>query len=160
MENSDFRTSIDVELVSLERIEKYAKEHNMGISDVLNAVLDRYAKKLADKPKYNSRLLKYLERGTEYRSVHIRLSSISCKRLRDVCSQYCYSLSYMLSLAMRQFDEFMNGVFEFVRPSFHASFSTSFFGFPYFINYWGLPLFEDQFQHTGQETGRQLVLLE
>ncbi|HRX17089.1 MAG TPA: hypothetical protein P5123_12305, partial [Spirochaetota bacterium] len=69
MEVTDFRTSIDVEVSRLEKIQEYAEKHNMDISDVMNTVLDKYSKKLAKNPVCNDTLNKYQERGTIYKSV-------------------------------------------------------------------------------------------
>ena len=159
MEVSDFRTSIDVEVTRLEKIEMYAQKHNMDISDVMNTVLDKFSKKLAKNPVCNDTLNRYHERGTDFKSVHIRFSSISKRKLKDVANLYCYSLSYMLYLAMEFFDEFMDGVKEFVRPCFHASFVHHFFGFPYFINSWGMNFYEGQNQSSGQESQKRSNLL-
>ncbi|MBN2434093.1 MAG: hypothetical protein JXK07_02360 [Spirochaetes bacterium] len=159
MENSDFRTSIDVEVNRLEKIEEYAANHNMDISEVMNTVLDKYSKKLAKNPVCNDTLNRYQDRGTNYKSVHIRFSSISKRKLKDIANLYCYSLSYMLSLAMDFFDEFMVGVKEFVRPCFHASFVHHFFGFPYFINSWGMNFYEGQNHPSGQESRKNTILL-
>ncbi|MBN2436826.1 MAG: hypothetical protein JXK07_16310 [Spirochaetes bacterium] len=159
MEITDFRTSIDVELSRLERIENYAKKHNMDISDVMNTVLDRYSKELAKNPVCNDTLNRYQDRGTFYKSVHIRFSSISKRKLKDIANLYCYSLSYMLYLAMDFFDEFMAGVTEFVRPCFHASFVHEFFGFPYFINSWGMNFYEGQDHPAGQQSRKTMHLL-
>ncbi len=142
MEVSDFRTSIDVEVSRLDRIEEYAAKHDMDISDVMNTVLHEYSKKLAKNPVCNDTLNRYQERGTIYKSVHIRFSSITKRKLKDIANLYCYSLSYMLFLAMEFFEEFMDGVKEFIRPCFHASFVHHFFGFPYFINSWGINFIE------------------
>jgi len=142
MEVSDFRTSIDVEVSRLDRIEEYAAKHDMDISDVMNTVLHEYSKKLAKNPICNDTLNRYQERGTIYKSVHIRFSSITKRKLKDIANLYCYSLSYMLFLAMEFFEEFMDGVKEFIRPCFHASFVHHFFGFPYFINSWGINFIE------------------
>jgi len=158
MEITDFRTSIDVEVSRLEIIEEYAAKHDMDISDVMNTVLDMYSKKLAKNPVCNDTLNKYHERGTIYKSVHIRFSSITKRKLKDIANLYCYSLSYMLFLAMDFFDEFMVGVKEFIRPCFHASFVYHFFGFPYFINSWGMNFYEGQGQPTGQESKKILNL--
>lgn len=138
MEATDFRTSIDVEQSRLAKIEDYAKKHNMDISDVMNTVLDIYSEKLSKNPVYNDTLVKYQERGTNYKSVHIWFSSITKRKLKDIANLYCYSLSYMLFLAMDFFDEFMFGVTVFARPSFHAVYVYQFFGFPHFINSWGM----------------------
>ncbi|MBN2435778.1 MAG: hypothetical protein JXK07_10985 [Spirochaetes bacterium] len=161
MEITDFRTSIDVEVSRLEKIENYAQKYNMDISDVMNTVLDMYSKKLAENPVCNDSLNRYQERGTHYKSVHIRFSSITKRKLKDIANLYCYSLSYMLFLAMDFFEEFMNGVSEFVRPVFHAAFVHHFFGFPYFINSWGMNFYEgqDQDQPTGQESQKRRPLL-
>ena len=59
MEKTDFRTSIDVEVNRLKKIEKYAQKHNMDISDVVNTVLDKYSKILAKNPVCNDTLNKY-----------------------------------------------------------------------------------------------------
>lgn len=142
MEVTDLRTSIDVEISRLEKIEEYAAKHNMDISDVINTVLDHYAKKLVKNPVCNNTLNKYHERGTIYKSVHIQFSIISKRKLKDIANLYCYSLSYMLYLAMDFFEEFMDGVKEFTRPCFHAAFVYHFFGFPYFINSWGMNFYE------------------
>ncbi len=152
MEVTDFRTSIDVEISRLDKIEEYAQKYNMDISDVMNTVLDMYSKKLAENPVCNDTLNRYHERGTVYKSVHIRFSSISKRKLKDIANLYCYSLSYMLFLAMDFFDEFMIGVKEFIRPCFHAAFVHTFFGFPYFINSWGMNFFGDQDHSSGQES--------
>ena len=159
MENCDFRTSIDVEVSRLERIEKYAKRYNMDISDIINTVMDKYSKILVKNPVCNDSLTKYQERGTNYKSIHIRFSSISRRKLKDIANLYCYSLSYMLFLAMDFFYEFMNGVKEFIRPVFHAAFVFHFFGFPYFINCWGMNFYEGRNQPAGQETREILKLL-
>jgi len=159
MEVTDFRTSIDVEINRLDRIEAYAIMHNMDISDVMNTVLEMYSKRLAKNPVCNDTLNKYHERGTIYKSVHIRFSSISKRKLKDIANLYCYSLSYMLFLAMDFFDEFMDGVKEFIRPVFHAAFVHHFFGFPYFINSWGMNFYEGQDIPSGQETRKPLYLL-
>ncbi|HRX15896.1 MAG TPA: hypothetical protein P5123_06255, partial [Spirochaetota bacterium] len=63
MEVSDFRTSIDVEVSRLDRIEEYAAKHDMDISDVMNTVLHEYSKKLAKNPVCNDTLNRYHERG-------------------------------------------------------------------------------------------------
>ncbi|HRX17269.1 MAG TPA: hypothetical protein P5123_13210 [Spirochaetota bacterium] len=149
MEVSDFRTSIDVEAGRLEKIEKYAEKYNMDISDVINTVLDKYSKILVKNPVCNNTLTKYLERGTNYKSVHIRFSIIAKRKLKDIANLYCYSLSYMLFLAMDFFEEFMDGVKEFIRPCFHASFVHHFFGFPYFINSWGMNFYEGKTHPSG-----------
>ncbi|HRX16716.1 MAG TPA: hypothetical protein P5123_10415 [Spirochaetota bacterium] len=159
MEITDFRTSIDVEVSKLEKIENYAQKYNMDISDVMNTVLDMYSKKLAKNPVCNDTLNRYQERGTNYKSVHIRFSSITKRKLKDIANLYCYSLSYMLFLAMDFFEEFMNGVKEFVRPVFHAAFVHHFFGFPYFINSWGMNFYEGQDQPAGQESQKRRPLL-
>ncbi|MBN2433895.1 MAG: hypothetical protein JXK07_01365 [Spirochaetes bacterium] len=159
MEVTDFRTSIDVEVSRLEKIEEYAQKHNMDVSDVMNTVLDMYSKRLAKNPICNDTLNRYHDRGTNYKSVHIRLSSISKRKLKDIANLYCYSLSYFLYLAMEFFDELMNGVKEFVRPCFHASFVHEFFGFPYFINSWGMNFYEGQNQPSGQESRKVMHLL-
>ncbi|MBN2434879.1 MAG: hypothetical protein JXK07_06390 [Spirochaetes bacterium] len=159
MEATDFRTSIDVELSRLEKIEEYAIKHKMDISDVMNTVLDMYSKKLAKNPVCNDTLNRYQKRGTIYKSVHIRFSSISKRKLKDIANLYCYSLSYMLFLAMDFFDEFMDGVNEFIRPCFHAAFVHHFFGFPYFINSWGMNFFEGHDQPSGQQTRKVMHLL-
>ncbi|MBN2435303.1 MAG: hypothetical protein JXK07_08570 [Spirochaetes bacterium] len=159
MEITDFRTSIDVEEGRLERIEEYAQKHNMDISDVMNTVLDKYSKKLAKNPVCNDTLNRYQDRGTYYKSVHIRFSSISKRKLKDIANLYCYSLSYMLYLAMEFFDEFMDGVTEFVRPCFHASFVHEFFGFPYFINSWGMNFYDGQDHTAGQQSRKVTHLL-
>ncbi|HRX16326.1 MAG TPA: hypothetical protein P5123_08435 [Spirochaetota bacterium] len=159
MEITDFRTSIDVEVSRLERIEEYAQKHNMDISDVMNTVLDQYSKKLAKNPVCNDSLNRYHERGTIYKSIHIRFSSISKRKLKDITNLYCYSLSYMLFLAMEFFDELMDGVKEFIRPVFHATFVYNFFGFPYFINCWGMNFYEGQNHSCGQETRKTTFLL-
>ena len=158
MENTDFRTSIDVEASRLRRIEDYAIKHGMDISDVMNTVLDKYSKKLAKNPVCNDSLNKYQKRGTNYKSVQIRFSSISKRKLKDIANLYCYSLSYMLFLAMDFFEEFMVCVKEFIRPCFHAAFVHHFFGFPYFINSWGMNFYEGQEHSSGQQT-RELLLL-
>jgi len=158
MEATDFRTSIDVEVSRLEKIEKYAKKHNMDVSDVMNTVLDKYSKKLAKNPVCNDTLNRYQDRGTNYKSVHIRFSSISKRKLKDITNLYCYSLSYMLYLAMEFFEEFMYGVKKFFRPCFHASFVHEFFGFPYFINSWGMNFYEGQ-DHTAGQQSRKLIHL-
>ncbi|MBN2434849.1 MAG: hypothetical protein JXK07_06240 [Spirochaetes bacterium] len=90
--------------------------------------------------------------------MHIRFCSISKRKLKDIANLYCCSLSYMLYLAMEFFDEFMDGVKEFVRPCFHASFVHEFFGFPYFINCWGMNFYEGRDHSNGQETGKQPYL--
>ncbi|MBN2433882.1 MAG: hypothetical protein JXK07_01300 [Spirochaetes bacterium] len=159
METTDFRTSIDVEINRLERIEDYAKKHNMDISDVMNTILDKYSKMLAKNPVCNDSLNRYHERGTVYKSVHIRFSIISKRKLKDIANLYCYSLSYMLFLAMEFFDEFMDGVEEFVRPCFHAAFVYHFFGFPYFINSWGMNFYDGKYQSSGQESRKIMNLL-
>jgi len=159
MEVTDFRTSIDVEVSRLDRIVEYAEKYNMDISDVMNTVLDMYSKKLAKNPVCNDTLNRYHERGTIYKSVHIRFSSISKRKLKDIANLYCYSLSYMLYLAMDFFDEFMDGVKEFIRPCFHAAFVHNFFGFPYFINSWGMNFYEGQDHYAGQQTKKTTVLL-
>ena len=159
MEATDFRTSIDVEVKRLERIEEYAQMHNMNVSDVMNTILAKYSKKLAKNPVCNDTLNRYQDRGTSYKSVHIRFSSISKRKLKDIANLYCYSLSYMLYLAMEFFDEFMDGVKEFVRPCFHASFVHEFFGFPYFINCWGMNFYEGQDHPAGQQTRKPSLLL-
>ena len=149
MEQTDFRTSIDVELSRLAKIEEYAAKHNMDISDVINTVLDKYSKELVRNPVSNDTLVKYQERGTKYESVHIRFSSIAKKRLKDIANLYCYSLSYMLFLAMDFFEDLMNGVKEFVRPCFHSTFVRNSSGFPCFINSWGINFYEDQDHFSG-----------
>ena len=159
MEKTDFRTSIDVEVSRLEKIEEYAQKHNMDISDVINTVLDKYSKKLAKNPVCNNTLNRYHERGTIYKSVHIRFSNISKRKLKDIANLFCYSLSYMLYLAMDFFEEFMIGVKEFTRPCFHASFVRNFSGFPCFINSWGINFSEGQDQPPGQETSNLFYLL-
>jgi len=159
MEVTDFRTSIDVEVSRLEKIEEYAIKHNMDISDVMNTVLDMYSKKLAKNPVCNDTLNRYQERGTIYKSIHIRFSSITKRKLKDIANLYCYSLSYMLFLAMDFFEEFMDGVKEFIRPVFHASFVHHFFGFPYFINSWGMNFYEGQDHSAGQQTRKVMHLL-
>jgi len=159
MEVTDFRTSIDVEVSRLDRIVEYAEKYNMDISDVMNTVLDMYSKKLAKNPVCNDTLNRYHERGTIYKSVHIRFSSISKRKLKDIANLYCYSLSYMLYLAMEFFEEFMDGVNEFIRPVFHAAFVHNFFGFPYFINSWGMNFYEGQDHYAGQQTKKTTVLL-
>jgi len=65
----------------------------------------------------------------------------------------------MLYLAMEFFDEFMDGVTEFVRPCFHASFVHEFFGFTYFINSWGMNFYEGQDQPAGQQSRNAMHLL-
>ncbi|HRX17314.1 MAG TPA: hypothetical protein P5123_13450 [Spirochaetota bacterium] len=159
MDKTDFRTSIDVEISRLERIEEYARKHNMDVSGVMNTVLDMYSKKLVKNPVCNDTLVKYQERGTNYKSVHIRFSSISKRKLKDIANLHCYSLSYMLYLAMDFFDEFMDGVKEFVRPCFHAAFVYHFFGFPYFINSWGMNFYEGQDHSSGQQSRKEPHLL-
>ncbi|MBN2435160.1 MAG: hypothetical protein JXK07_07825 [Spirochaetes bacterium] len=159
MDTTDFRTSIDVELSRFDRIVEYAEKHKMDISDVMNTVLDMYANKLAKNPVCNDTLNRYHERGTIYKSVHIRFSSISKRKLKDIANLYCYSLSYMLFLAMDFFDEFMDGVKEFIRPVFHAAFVHHFFGFPYFINSWGMNFYEGQVHTAGQETRKKSKML-
>ncbi|MBN2436020.1 MAG: hypothetical protein JXK07_12215 [Spirochaetes bacterium] len=149
METTDFRTSIDVEISRLDKIEEFANKHNMHISDVMNTVLEKYSKMLAKNPVCNDSLNRYHERGTIYKSVHIRFSSISKRKLKDVANLYCYSLSYMLFLAMDFFDEFMGSVKEFVRPCFHAVFVHNFFGFPYFINSWGMNFYDSHDYSSG-----------
>ena len=159
MEITDFRTSIDVEANRLEKIEEYAQKHNMDISDVMNTVLDKYSKKLAKNPVCNDTLNRYQDRGTVYKSIHIRFSSISKRKLKDIANLYCYSLSYMLYIAMDFFEEFMDGVKEFVRPCFHAVFVYHFFGFPYFINSWGMNFYGGQDHSSGQQSKKMCHLL-
>ncbi|HRX16907.1 MAG TPA: hypothetical protein P5123_11390 [Spirochaetota bacterium] len=157
MESTDFRTSIDVEVTRMQRIEEYADKHGMDVSDVMNTVLDKYAEKLAKNPVCNNTLNRYQERGTIYKSVHIRFSIISKRKLKDIANIYCYSLSYMLYLAMDFFEEFMNDVKEFSRPCFHAVF-VRLFEFPCFINSWGMN-FYDSADHPGQQTRNLFHLL-
>ncbi|HRX14681.1 MAG TPA: hypothetical protein P5123_00040 [Spirochaetota bacterium] len=140
MEKNDIRTSIDVGTKWLEKIEEYSKAKKISISDVINSVLDKYMKELADKPETYNRAMKYQARGTDYQSVHIRLSFISYSRLRDVMLVFRYSLSYMLSLAMEFFDEYMNeSEKEFFPPSFHCSIISSTSVPKFFSNYWHFP---------------------
>ncbi|MBN2435225.1 MAG: hypothetical protein JXK07_08180 [Spirochaetes bacterium] len=158
MEATDFRTSIDVEVSRLEKIIDYAEKHNMDISDVINTVLDKYSKKLANNPVCNDTLNRYQDRGTNYKSVHIRFSSISKRKLKDIANLYCYSLSYMLYLAMEFFEEFMDGIKEFIRPCFHAVF-VRVFEFPCFINSWGMNFYDPPDDPSGQETSKLVHLL-
>jgi len=65
----------------------------------------------------------------------------------------------MLFLAMEFFEEFMDGVKEFIRPCFHAAFVHHFFGFPYFINSWGMNFYEGEDNPSGQQSQKLLNLL-
>ena len=143
MNHEEIRTSVDVELNSLEISTSYAEENNMTISEVMNIVLDDYVKKIANKPERFNRPLMYQERGTRYKSVHIRLSFISYSKLRDVMMLFRYSLSYLLSLAMEFFKTAMKkSQNQFNRPSFHCLIVSDVPGPKYFLNYWQFPPLE------------------
>lgn len=154
MGSNEIRTSIDVAARWLEKIEEYSKAEKISISDIINNVLNKYMKELADKPETFNRAMKYQARGTEYQSVHIRLSFISYSRLRDVMLVFRYSLSYMLSLAMEFFDEYMNESEKgFSPPSFHCSIVSSTSIPKFFSNYWHFPPKEHLLNEKPLEAG-------
>ncbi|MDA3901593.1 MAG: hypothetical protein PF637_13875 [Spirochaetes bacterium] len=140
MSNADIRTTVDVNLKWLAVIEDYALRKNMTISDVMNIVLDKHMQKLANNPKRNAHAMKYQERGTEYVSKHIRLTHITYCRLKDIMILFRYTLSYLLSLAIEFFDEYVGvGQKDVFRPGIHSVIVSHLSDPKYFSNYWGLP---------------------
>ncbi|HRX15839.1 MAG TPA: hypothetical protein P5123_05970 [Spirochaetota bacterium] len=147
MNSNEIRTSINVDLKYLEIIENHAEKYGMSVSDVMNIILDMHIKKMSKKPRHINRAMKYQERSKtgeiEYKSTHIRLSFITYSRLRDVMILFRYTLSYLLSLAMEFFDEYIgNKTVKFFPPSIHSVIVEFEDDLKMFSNFWCLPPLE------------------
>ncbi|MDA3901154.1 MAG: hypothetical protein PF637_11630 [Spirochaetes bacterium] len=135
------RTGISVCIKWRKKIEEYANNHNLSSSDVMNILLEKQIKKMSRKPQTNHRAMKYQKRGLGYESMHLNISFVLYSRLRDVMFIFRVTLSYMLSMAMMFFDEFMKSAekMDCYPSTSHSTTITDEEGMLIFVNYWGIP---------------------
>ncbi|MDA3899720.1 MAG: hypothetical protein PF637_04270 [Spirochaetes bacterium] len=135
------RTTISVQSQFLTIIEDYAYDKGIKSSDVMNLLLLKQMNKMANNPKSSYCAMKYQERGLEYKSPHITLSPAMYARLKNIMFLFRVTLSYLLSMAMKSFEELL-GEKEKVDcypPSSHSSIIDSVDGILIYANYWGVP---------------------
>ena len=143
-ERTEIRTCVSVQIDLLDKIIDCSDTNHTQVSDIINLLLQKQLEKLASNPQNHEGAMKYQERGLQYRPVHLRISHIQYRRLRDIMFLYRITLSYMLFLAMQYFDLYLN---EFINskkpdkfpPVCHCSILTFFDSLPVYAHYWGIP---------------------
>jgi hypothetical protein len=135
------RTSVSVQLKWKLFLEEYAEKHNLTVSDLINTLLEKQLERMREHPECSFDAMKYQPRGLGYKPVHLNLRIVQYSRLKDVMSVFRFTLSYILSLAMESFDEFMESDKKVdCYPHFcHSTIITEVENITVFANYWGIP---------------------
>ncbi|MDA3899242.1 MAG: hypothetical protein PF637_01850 [Spirochaetes bacterium] len=141
---SKIRTSISVQLKWRKFLEDYAKNHGLGVSDLINILLDKQMIRMKNSPEGRYGPMKYQPRGLGYKPVHLDLQFAMYSKLKDVMFLFRFTLSFILSLAMESFEELMNPEkrSEFVDSypeNCHSTIVTEVENVTLFANYWGIP---------------------
>ncbi|HRX15007.1 MAG TPA: hypothetical protein P5123_01690 [Spirochaetota bacterium] len=142
-DNPNIRTCVSVQVDLLDKIIDFSDTNNIPVSDIINVLLQKQVEKLASNPQNREGAMKYQDRGLQYKPVHLKISYIQYRRLRDIMFLFRITLSYMLFLAMQYFDtylnEFKNNINDKFPPVCHCSILTFFDSLPVYAHYWGIP---------------------
>ncbi|MDA3901141.1 MAG: hypothetical protein PF637_11565 [Spirochaetes bacterium] len=135
------RTSVSVQLKWKLFLEEYAENHCISVSELINTLLEKQLLRMKEYPESSYSAMKYQPRGLGYKPVHLNLRFVKYSRLKDVMCVFRFTLSYILSLAMESFDEFMDSDKNLdCYPHFcHSTIITEVENITVFANYWGIP---------------------
>ncbi len=103
-ENYGIRTSLNVRGDLYQKLEEYSESAQMKLQDVMRIFIEKMVTKLTENNTFHRTSIQYQPRASVWEKPHITFSEVEFDRFLDIKKVYRFSLSYILAMALEEFD--------------------------------------------------------